>query len=236
MRKTPGLTLVGLVVALTLVLSGAVATTGSSAASACANETVNGGKYVGQLNLRFVLIRSVSCDEAHRLIRAFFSHAATGPCEGTLCLTQFPSSWTCGYFFATESNETGGALAGCYQTTTGARIRVYKASRVMAPHGAVVFSPLAYGISCYMTRDWVFCWIGSSVPPTHHAKLGRNGKFSVTATVPIPLGLGGRDTAFGAHRDFGRFRCQSLRSGMKCTVIATGKGFRINRHETVHVG
>jgi hypothetical protein len=132
-----------------------------------------------------------------------------------------------------------GVIAALALIATGAAAPGYgrSAEKAATPQGPVVFSPLAYGISCYLTRDWVFCWIGSSLPPApHHAKLGRNGKFSVTATVPIPLGLGGRDTAYGAHLDFGRFRCQSLRSGMKCTVIATGKGFRINRHETVSVG
>jgi hypothetical protein len=104
------------------------------------------------------------------------------------------------------------------------------------PQGPVVFSPLAYGISCYMTRNWVYCWTGSRLPPTHHAKLSRDGQFSVTATVPIPLGLGGRDTPYGAHLDFGRFRCQSLRSGIKCTVIATGKGFLINKSKAIQVG
>ena len=100
-------------------------------ASACSNVTVkalNGGK-LGKLTLRFVLIGSVSCDTAHRLIRAYFHHVATGGhCEGTQCLVSFPGGWDCGYFFATESHETGGGIAGCGQSS-GARIRVYWVSR-----------------------------------------------------------------------------------------------------------
>jgi hypothetical protein len=138
----------------------------------------------------------------------------------------------------TTASSCVGVIAALALMATGAVAAGHGVSgdKATTPQGPVVFSPLAYGISCYMTRNWVYCWTGSRLPPTHHAKLNRDGQFSVTATVPIPLGLGGRDTAYGAHLDFGRFRCQSLRSGMKCTVIATGKGFRINRHETVRVG
>jgi hypothetical protein len=99
---------------------------------------------------------------------------------------------------------------------------------------AVVFSPLAYGLSCNMTDDgssggsWVYCWIGGSPDPTHHVKLDLDGQFSLTATTAIPLGLGGRSTPFGGEVTVGRFRCQSLRSGIKCTVVSTGKGFLFN--------
>lgn len=102
------------------------------------------------------------------------------------------------------------------------------------PIQAIVFSPLSYGISCHITDDgtysgsWVYCWIGGGASPTHHIKLNLNGKFSLTTTTPIPLGLGGRDTPYGSQVTAGRFRCQSLRSGMKCTVIATGRGFVFN--------
>jgi hypothetical protein len=241
MRKSLCSISVGVALAVSLLVMPAGATGAGRAASACPNATVNGGKDVGNLTLRFVLLGSVSCDEAHRLIRAFFSHAATGPCEGTLCLTAFPGSWTCGYFFAAESKETGGAIAGCYQTTTGVRVRVYKASHVTASHSAVVFSPLAYGISCHMTDDgsvggsWVYCWIGANPHPTRHVKLNGRGQFNVAATTAIPLGLGGPALAYSRQVTIGRFRCQSLRSGMKCTVIATGHGFLFNRNGAIPV-
>jgi hypothetical protein len=107
---------------------------------------------------------------------------------------------------------------------------------------AVVFSPLAYGISCHMTDDgsfrgsWVYCWIGGNPHPTRHAKLNLNGLFSVAATTVIPLGLGGRSTAYGTQVTVGRFRCKSLHSGMKCTVISNGRGFLFNKSGASRVG
>jgi hypothetical protein len=107
---------------------------------------------------------------------------------------------------------------------------------------AVVFSPLAYGLSCNMTDgggsggSWVYCWIGGSPNPTHHVKLDLDGQFSVTATTAIPPGLGGRSTPYGGEVTVGRFRCQSLRSGIKCTVVSTGKGFLFNINGATPVG
>lgn len=130
MRKGLGLIPTAAIVTLALMATGAAASDGGGqAASACSNETVNAGKHVGKLTLRFVLIGSLSCDTAHRLVRAYFHHVATGGhCEGTQCLVSFPGGWDCGYFFATESHETGGAIAGCAQGS-GARIRVYRVGR-----------------------------------------------------------------------------------------------------------
>jgi hypothetical protein len=107
---------------------------------------------------------------------------------------------------------------------------------------AIVFSPLAYGVSCHMADDgsfrgsWVYCWIGGNPHPARHVKLDINGRFSVSATTPIPLGLGGQSTPYGGQVTAGRFRCQSLRSGIKCTVISTGKGFLFNINGASRVG
>ena len=104
-----------------------------------------------------------------------------------------------------------------------------------------MFSPLAYGITCHIVDDstfsgsWVYCWIGGNASPTSHVKLELSGNFSLTAKTAIPLGLGGRVTPYGHAVAAGRFRCQSLRSGMKCTVIATGKGFLFNMHGATRV-
>jgi sugar lactone lactonase YvrE len=108
------------------------------------------------------------------------------------------------------------------------------ATSAKSAESAIVFSPLAYGITCHMTDDgssagsWVYCWIGGNPHPSRHVKLDVDGQFSATATTAIPLGLGGRATPYGAQVTVGRFRCQSLRSGIKCTVTSTGKGFRFN--------
>jgi hypothetical protein len=126
MRTKLGFIPVGIVVALALLASGARATGGGRSASACSNETVNGGKYVGKLTLRFVLLGNVSCKEAHRLIRAYYRRVKTGPCEGNQCIVKFAGGWTCSFFNASESKETGGTIAGCIRSATGVRIRVYK--------------------------------------------------------------------------------------------------------------
>jgi hypothetical protein len=107
---------------------------------------------------------------------------------------------------------------------------------------AVVFSPLAYGVSCQMTDDgsftgsWVYCWIGANPHPAVHVKLDVDGQFSVTATRAIPTGLGGRSTPYGGQVTVGRFRCQSLHSGIKCTVTSTGKGFLFNENGAIRIG
>ena len=107
---------------------------------------------------------------------------------------------------------------------------------------AVVFSPLPYGVTCHMTDDgtvrgsWVYCWIGGKPHPSHHVKLNLDGHFSVAVTTAIPLGLGGPVPPYGTRFTVGRFRCQSLRSGMKCTVISSGKGFLFNNKGARRVG
>jgi hypothetical protein len=42
--------------------------------------------------------------------------------------------------------------------------------------------------------------------------------------------------AFGRHVDVGPFRCESLLTGIRCTVLELGKGFLITRRRTVRVG
>jgi hypothetical protein len=41
--------------------------------------------------------------------------------------------------------------------------------------------------------------------------------------------------AYGQHVDVGRFRCESLRTGVRCTLIRTGQGFLINKSLVVRV-
>jgi hypothetical protein len=41
---------------------------------------------------------------------------------------------------------------------------------------------------------------------------------------------------YGSEVVVGRFRCESLRNGIRCTVAATGKGFLINRNRAARVG
>ena len=45
-----------------------------------------------------------------------------------------------------------------------------------------------------------------------------------------------RPLAYGRQITVGRFRCQSLETGVRCTVIRTGKGFLINRDGARRIG
>lgn len=130
-RLTRGAAGVGVLalIALTAVApNGALATgSGAGASSACPNETVEIGLPPEEVTLRVVSKGSVSCDKALRLTHAYFHDAASGKrCEGTRCIIQYSGRWSCSYFSAAESQETGGAIAGCYQTSTRARVRLYE--------------------------------------------------------------------------------------------------------------
>jgi hypothetical protein len=60
-----------------------------------------------------------------------------------------------------------------------------------------------------------------------------------TTTNGCDLGNAGEDTptlGYGKKVTVGRFRCVVERQGVKCTVLATGKGFLFNPAETVAVG
>ena len=124
---------VGIVIALALALTstGAQATGGGRIASTCSNETVNGGKYVGELTVRFVLTGSVTCDEAHRLVRAYFGKLAAAQCgklnNFAVCDLQLAGGWGCEFYPPGEKRiEQGGVIAACGRT--GATISLYMAS------------------------------------------------------------------------------------------------------------
>lgn len=109
---------------------------------------------------------------------------------------------------------------------------------------AYVLTPLPHGVTCYMTDDgsfagsWVYCWIGSNPRSTRHIKLTLDGRFNVavTAASPGPLGIGGPNDPYGKQVTVGRFRCLILRSGIRCTVIRSGKGFVFNSRGARRVG
>jgi hypothetical protein len=88
------------------------------------------------------------------------------------------------------------------------------------------------------------CQSGKARPALYQkVRLGGNGVLAVCRThktsgcnllcgceehVPI--------LAYGQHVDVGRFRCESLRTGVRCTIIRTGRGFLINRDRVTRVG
>jgi hypothetical protein len=224
--------------------------------TACPNLTVYAGKVVGTVNLRFELIGAVSCQEARRLIAEFFKRAVAGRCEGTACLVQLPKGWSCSYFFATESKETGGALAGCAQAAAGAKIRVYKASAApaSAPKRRVeaaeffVRYPHDRAVTCamYDGRSGVQTLCETERPNYEQkATLEPSGivhacsAHSRALTNACDLGNAGEGTPTyrpGKQITVGRFRCRVLSSGVQCTLTAKGRGFLFTPTNILPVG
>ena len=100
-------------------------------------------------------------------------------------------------------------------------------------------------VTCHMVDNgtargsWVYCYVGLSAHPKRHAKLSLNGHFSLTATTPLPGGLGGPLPRSGEKTTVGRFQCEVVNphaDSIKCTVVATGKGFLISKQRIVRVG
>jgi len=96
----------------------------------------------------------------------------------------------------------------------------------------------------------IFCWMddhGQSVvvgcqtwkPPQEMVKMGAEGRFKSRRVPAAQCGCvpdGPRTLAYGKQVTVGRFRCLSLQTGMRCTVIQSGKGFLIDSTTTIHVG
>lgn len=88
--------------------------------------------------------------------------------------------------------------------------------------------------------SYVYC---QSMAHPHSVKMGRDGRLKIcrggTLTTTHCLGNAGEHTpvlAYGRHITLTHFRCASLQTGITCTVIATGKGFRIDRAGVRRVG
>ena len=68
------------------------------------------------------------------------------------------------------------------------------------------------------------------------ARLDLPGRGNPQPLQPRQLGRGrGPDARVRQQVDVGRFRCASLRTGVKCTLIKTGQGFLISRSQAVRV-
>jgi hypothetical protein len=243
MRKRLCFVPVIVLVALALMSTGAGATGDGQATSACSNVTVNGGKYVGQLTLTFGLVGRVSCNEAHSVVRAYFRKMAAGQCgaQNNFCNLQFAGGWDCSIFFATESQETGGAIYGCARP--GAKIRLYKASPPATTHGTLHLSE-------FRSPDKEIGCIVSDVPPLgahlfcngfdgHPEGIIERGKVGVcnkAAGCSLGFANGAPILTFGQRTEAHGFRCTSATSGVTCIRTSTGKGFRINKNEAVRVG
>jgi len=82
----------------------------------------------------------------------------------------------------------------------------------------------------------VTCW---SLKPEHRVSMNVNGQLNICrAGCTADFGESPRPQllAYGKQITVGRFRCYSLRAGIKCVVIRSGKGFVINRDGVRKVG
>ena len=257
MRTRLGVISVGIIVALALLASGAQATGGGRVASACSNETVNGGRYVGKLTLRFGLIGSVSCNEAHSVVRAYFRKMAAGQCgaQNNFCNLQFAGGWDCSIFFATESQEAGGAIYGCARP--GAKIRLYKVSSPASTgmlHLAQFLSP-DHKVWCLLSgpgQEYNPSSCGTHPePPTWAAFMDSHGKVElcfVSGKEQVEPGAppscyqnwGNPPILhYGQVDELGGVRCTSAVNGITCvkvTGLGRGSGFRVSKDEAVRFG
>lgn len=117
-------------------------------------------------------------------------------------------------------------------------------------------SPSSVGASCYMTDDpsarsphsvEVVCETVKTRPRLYQQKAWLRGNSAVSIcrvggnSTRCHLACGCEETpppvlAYGQEQIVGRFRCESLRTGMRCTVVRTGKGFLINKNRAAPVG
>lgn len=166
MRRKLSFLLVGVILALALIATGAPASAERGrAASVCSKLTVNAGRYGGKQTVRVVLIGRVSCAHAHGLVGSFYHMVASGRCEGAHCNVRLPGGWDCSFFSAAESRETGGAISGCFHTSRE-KIRLYPTKGEHAPKASCnrvveyrpgLFSDITeyVGMSCAEARNVV---------------------------------------------------------------------------------
>jgi hypothetical protein len=84
----------------------------------------------------------------------------------------------------------------------------------------------------------VYC---QSFAHAHSVSMGLNGRLRICRSKGANHCVGdpGERTpilGYGKHVTLGHFRCLSAKAGVTCTVIKTGKGFRINRTGVQRVG
>jgi hypothetical protein len=144
----------------------------------------------------------------------------------------------------THCLPTGGTHARVWRWNgTGLVADAWKQMTAGKPlEAAQVYTPSA-NIECSLTDSpqfgsEVFC---QTVKPPRWVRLGLNGSLKICrgglrctsdfGETPTP-----RKLVYGAQVTVGRFRCFSLRSGMRCVVTRTGKGFLINAAAVARVG
>ena len=239
---------VGFVVLVVCIVFAALGSSGSvsQAATTCSNQTVDGGRFVGKLTLRVVLIGRVSCAKAHSLVRTYYRRMAAGDCEANnFCLLSFPGGWNCSIFSFGQSQTAGGAMAGCARGGAGPKIRLYKARSDRRTLHLAQFLSTDRQVWCVIGRASSFCAAGppptqrSAQPPQYGATLERDGSVT-TCAVPTP---GATATCtqnwnaaapvlpLGRRNQRGGVRCTARPTGITCKLMrgsGKGKGFWIS--------
>jgi len=115
-----------------------------------------------------------------------------------------------------------------------------------APAGASAasFRSPSGNISCYILADGVRCdivrrdWEPPPKPAScefdygHGLSVGRQGRGRFVCSSDSVLN-NGRKLHYGASIARGRFRCTSLRSGMRCVNERNGHGFKLSRQRAI---
>ncbi len=107
-------------------VTGALASVSASASARCSTVKVNPGKrYGGKQTLRVATVGRVPCGKARHLTRAYFRKMGAGKCGhlNNFCDLRLAGGWSCSLFSAIETQETGGAIAGCARRAE--RVRMY---------------------------------------------------------------------------------------------------------------
>jgi len=132
------------------------------------------------------------------------------------------------------------AKGNVYIADTGnGRVRKVGTSTTASATYAGFYSP-SRNLSCTMAdRDargtYVYC---QSVKAPTNVRMSLNGRLRICHGTRC-LGSPAKNTrtlGYGKKVAVGRFRCHSLQSGVRCTVIRSGKGFLINRAGVKRVG
>jgi hypothetical protein len=163
--------------------------------------------------------------QGHEVYRCFTLTVPSHPgSDQHLCLERAGSGWALGpttQAKPTPTKPTSGTYARFYTPSRNIACEMSDNGTAQAAIGCIMQKPPALA-SLKVSGVATFC---------QHQGLKCTGNLGDDPSLPAP-----RELAYGSSVTVGRFRCQSLRSGIKCTVVSSGKGFLINDNKVVKVG
>jgi hypothetical protein len=138
------------------------------------------------------------------------------------------------------------ALIGIGATASATAAQAPVVGRAASRTAAEFFAPRALaGIECGMYSNGVHCQSERGRPYfAHVAELRPNGSVTFCTTRQLSVnacdlgnaGEGSPTLNIGRSVTVGPFRCTMLRSGVRCTALASGKGFLLTRTKLIGVG